>query len=270
MDGNDGAARHYPLLPLKNVVVFPRNVVTLLIGRARSIQAVEEAMNRDRLIVVTAYRPGADGDGDLGPDRLYTVGTLAKLERHERRQDSDSVQVVLEGLARVRIGQFDTSRPVCTVAADELREGETPIADADILIRIAKDLAGKYAESPNKLDPEVTAMIERATELGPLADLLATQFLTDTAGRQVLLELLDPAARLDRLAEVMPAEVAMAERVQEQVQARLAVARAALEGPNVSEPRSPATEARMAALEQRVARLESLVDKLGARQTEET
>ncbi|HQX62097.1 MAG TPA: LON peptidase substrate-binding domain-containing protein, partial [Thermomicrobiales bacterium] len=116
----------YPLLPLKNVVIFPRNVVTLLVGRSRSIQAVEDALDRDRRIVVTAHHdPDVD---DPRPDDLYSVGTLAEIVSVERQQGSN-IQVVLEGLHRVDIVQFDnSSRPFYTVRAEPADEEEIPPA----------------------------------------------------------------------------------------------------------------------------------------------
>src|SRR3712207_3279626 len=141
---NDLYPNRYPLLPLKNVVIFPRNVVTLLVGRPRSIQAVEEAAARDRRLVVTAHR-----ESDLDepqPDDVYQVGALAAIVSVER-QPSGSVQVVLEGLSRVRLGQFDLSRGCYTVAAEPLREPEIAPTEAQVLIGHVQELAGRYGEA---------------------------------------------------------------------------------------------------------------------------
>src|SRR5688572_27949302 len=118
---NDLYAVRYPLLPLKNVVIFPRNVVTLLVGRPRSIQAVEDALARDRRLVVTAHRDSEVDDPR--PDDLHHVGTLVGIVSVER-QPNGGVQVVLEGVGRVLLGQFDLSRGCFTVAAEPLREPE--------------------------------------------------------------------------------------------------------------------------------------------------
>src|SRR5437763_14575813 len=163
MSRYDLYAPRYPLLPLKNVVIFPRNIVTLLVGRPRSIQAIEEAMARDRRIVVTAHR-----DSEIEeprPEDLHTVGTLAELVQMERQQ-GNSVQVVLEGVSRVRLGQFDSARSFYTVAVDEPRESETSIAESRALMQHVQALAQDYAESRNKLSPEVLDMIQRASEPG--------------------------------------------------------------------------------------------------------
>src|SRR6476660_7342309 len=92
-------SNRYPLLPLKNVVIYPGNIVTLLVGRPRSIQAVEEALGRDKRIVVVAHR-NPDVDDPLASD-VYTVGTLAEVVQSER-QSSTTLQVVLEGIRRVK------------------------------------------------------------------------------------------------------------------------------------------------------------------------
>src|SRR5690606_313088 len=105
MSRYDLYAPRYPLLPLKNVVIFPRNIVTLLVGRPRSIQAVEESLTRDRRIVGTAHR-----DSEIEeprPEDLYQIGALAEIVSIDR-QGGNSVQVVLEGICRVRIVQFDS------------------------------------------------------------------------------------------------------------------------------------------------------------------
>ena len=85
-------AHRYPLLPLKNVVIFPRNIVTLLVGRPRSIQAVEESLSGNRRLVVTAHRD-ADAE-DPTPDDLFSIGSLVELVSVER-QPSNAIQVVL-------------------------------------------------------------------------------------------------------------------------------------------------------------------------------
>ncbi|MEA2514312.1 MAG: ATP-dependent Lon protease [Thermomicrobiales bacterium] len=215
-------APRYPLLPLKNVVIFPRNIVTLLVGRPRSIQAVEDSLARDRRIVVTAHRDSESEEPR--PEDLYTIGALAEIVSVERQQ-GNSVQVVLEGISRVRVGQFDTSRPFFTVTTDELREPVPPIAESRALLLHVQELASKYNEARSKLSPEVLDMVQRATEPGHLADLLATQLLTDTARRQSLLELLDPVKRLEQIAVQMTGDLDVAaleqkikDRVREQVE----------------------------------------------------
>ena len=218
---NDLYAARYPLLPLKNVVIFPRNVVTLLVGRHRSIQAVEDALARDRRLVVTAHRV-AEVD-EPRPEDLHHVGTLAAIVSVERQQ-TGGIQVVLEGHNRVRLGQFDQSRGFFTVAADGLREPEPTPVEARALIAHVQELTAKYGEAKGALPTEVQDMVQRATEPGHLADLLATQLLSDVGRRQALLELADPLRRLEHLAVHLSAELDVAalerkikERVRDQI-----------------------------------------------------
>ena len=218
---NDLYASRYPLLPFKNVVIFPRNVVTLLIGRPRSIQAVEDALGRDRRLIVTAHR-----DSEIDEPRaeeLHLVGTLAGIGSVERQQ-TGGIQVVLEGISRVRLSQFDQGRGFFTVAADPLIEPEPPPAEARILVTHVQELATRFAEAKGALPPEVHEMVQRATEPGHLSDLLATQLLPDVGRRQTLLEIADPLRRLEHLAVHLSSEIDVAalerrikERVREQI-----------------------------------------------------
>ena len=215
-------AHRYPLLPLKNVVIFPRNIVTLLVGRHRSIQAVEESLASNRRIVVTTHR---DVDiEDPTPEDLHTVGSLAEIVSIER-QPNNAIQVVLEGISRVRISQYDTSRAYFTAAADELQEPKDDSPNGRALVQHVQELAVRYSEARDKLTPEVIDMVQRATDPGHLADLLATQLLSDTSRRQDLLETLDPVKRLERVAvhltgdlDVVELEHRIQERVREQVE----------------------------------------------------
>ncbi|HEU5432625.1 MAG TPA: LON peptidase substrate-binding domain-containing protein, partial [Thermomicrobiales bacterium] len=149
---NDLYPSRFPLLPLKNVVIFPRNIVTLLVGRPRSIQAVEDALARDRRLVVTAHRE-SDVDDPL-PEDLHTIGTLAAIVSTER-QPSGSVQVVLEGLQRARLGQFDLSRGCYTVAAESLLEPDVSPAESRVLINHVQDLAARYGDIRGAMPAEV-------------------------------------------------------------------------------------------------------------------
>ncbi len=211
----------YPLLPLKNVVIFPRNVVTLLVGRPRSIQAVEDAMLRERRIVVTAHRESEVDDPRA--EELHAVGTLAGIVSVERQQGGN-IQVVLEGIGRVRIDQYDTSRSFFTVGADQLPELDTNPEESRLLVEHVQDLANRFAEARGRLSSDVLEMVQRATEPGHLADLLATQLLTDVARRQELLEMTDGLERLERLAIHLDSELDVAaleqkikNRVREQI-----------------------------------------------------
>jgi ATP-dependent Lon protease len=221
MSRYDVYSMRHPLLPLKNVVIFPRNVVTLLVGRTRSIQAVEEAMARDRRVVVTAHRdPEID---DPRPDDLYPIGTLAEIVSVERQQGSN-IQVVLEGLHRVDIVQYDNARPFYCVRAEQAHEVAIPAGESQALIQVIRDLTTRFSENKSKINADVLEMIQTTNDPGHLADLLTTQLISDAPRRQTFLEELNPATRLENLAVHLTTEVEMADleqriknRVREQI-----------------------------------------------------
>ena len=203
----DGVQERLPLLPLKNVVVFPRNVVTLLVGRPRSVRAVEQALAGDGHLIVTAHRE-VEID-EPGPDALHQVGTLVAIVSSER-QAAGNVQVVLEGVCRVRISDFISNPGYYTVQTELLEEPDAPDSEARALIAHVQNLANRYGDARGALPVEVQDMVQRASDPSHLADLLATQLLTDVARRQALLEICDPLRRLESVAVHLAAEIDVA------------------------------------------------------------
>jgi ATP-dependent Lon protease len=203
----DMYSMRYPLLPLKNVVVFPRNVVTLLVGKPRSIQAVEEAKSRDQRIVVVAYRDSTVDDPQ--PDQLYEMGTLAEIVSIEHQQGGN-LQVALEGLSRVQLVQYDTARPFYTVRIEQANETVSLTAETQALVYHLRGLTRQYQESKNIFSNDILDMIETTNDPGHLADLLTTQLISDAAQRQTFLENLDPVSRLQFLAVRLTTDLDMA------------------------------------------------------------
>ncbi len=217
----DDRGPRIPLLPLKNAVIFPRNVVTLLAVRPHSIHAVEEAMIGNRSVAVTTHR-SRDID-DPGSDDLYDVGTLATILSVER-QPGGNLQVVLEGMSRVRLTDIENSRPFFQAQYRELAEPAPDRAQSDALILYIQELSGKFAESHNVLANEVLDMVQRSTNPGHLADLLTTQIVNDIETRQQLLETLDPIARLEHLGAYLRGELEIVEldqRMRDRVRDRM-------------------------------------------------
>jgi ATP-dependent Lon protease len=203
----DGFQERHPLLPLKNVVVFPRNVVTLLVGRPRSVRAVDQALAADRHMIVTAHR---DPDNDEPrPEDLHHVGTLVAIVSSER-QSAGNVQVVLEGICRVRISDFASHPGFFTVLTEPFEEPEAPLSEARALISHVQNLTNRFADARGALPVEVQDMVQRASDPSHLADLLATQLLTDVSRRQALLEISDPLRRLEHVAIHLSAEIDVA------------------------------------------------------------
>ena len=193
--GQESADR-VPLLPFRNVVIFPRNVVTLQVGRPRSIHAVEEAQITGGLIAVTAHRD--QEIDDPRPNDLFSVATLGSTLSVER-QPGGNLQVVLEGIGRIRLLDIENKRPFFMASIAEINEPPVDPDEAGAMIRQIQDLTLRFSEANSELSTEVLDMVQRATNPGHLADLLATQVIKDVPKRQELLEIADPLHRLERL-----------------------------------------------------------------------
>jgi ATP-dependent Lon protease len=217
----DMYASKFPLLPLKNVVVFPKNVVTLLIGKRRSIQAVEDSMSRDRRIVVVSQRN--DGVDDPEQDDLHQIGTLAEVVSIEHQQGGN-IQVALEGLHRVELVHWDMSKPISTVRVEQVIEARTESIEALSLVSHIQDLARQFQESKNLFSADAFELIQGAADPSHLSDLLTTQLVRDGSQRQAFLENIDPCQRLELLAVHMTKDLDLAaleqrikDRVREQI-----------------------------------------------------
>jgi len=209
MSRHDPFGQRLPLLPMKEVVIFPRNIVTLFIGKPRSVLAVEEALATDQRLVIAMQRAG-NGD-EVTIDTIHRVGTLVEIVSFERR-DPSGIQIVLEGLARVRLSQVEQGTGVASAAAERLAETPVDPTEADPMLTVIKDLTVRSFVEKGIPSSEVLDMVKRGYHPGQLADLLATQLLAGaedgkTIERQALLEQVDPLQRLQTLAMRIRSEI---------------------------------------------------------------
>jgi ATP-dependent Lon protease len=235
-----------PLLPLKNVVVFPRTIVNLTVGRARSVQALNMAMNADRRLVVIAQK--SDERDEPRPEDLYEIGTLVEV-RQVRRQPDASLQVEVESLSRVRITSVTQEEPCMAAHVEELpeksqatgRKSKAEGADsiqnpgapratkiqnreADALMRHLAELFVHYASLNNKVPQDAPEHVRAARNPGYMADLLAAHLLSDVHERQRVLEMTDPVERIQYMGAELTNEIDVMEtdqRVRNKVRASL-------------------------------------------------
>lgn len=209
MSRHDPFGQRLPLLSMKDVVIFPRNIVTLFIGKPRSVLVVEEALATDQRMVITMQR-GTNGE-EPSADTVHRVGTLVEIVSFERR-DPGGIQIVLEGISRVRLSQIDGAATVATAVSERLVEIIPDPVEAESMLRVIKDLTVRYRDEKGTPPSEVIDMVKRASDPGQLADLLATQLLAGTDDgkaleRQALLEQVDPLQRLQSLASRIRGEI---------------------------------------------------------------
>ncbi len=193
-----------PVLPLRDVVVFPHMVQPLFVGRPASVKALERSMSGDNQIVLLAQKH-ADVD-DPGVEDLFRVGTLATILQMLKLPDG-TVKVLAEGQERVAIHKLASGESFlaeCEVVpeSDELSDRE-----AEALLRTALSLFEQYVKLSKKIPAELLTALTSIEEPGRLADTMAAHMSLRLEDRQTLLELFDPQTRLEKVMELAGGEI---------------------------------------------------------------
>ncbi len=211
----------FPLLPLKNVVVFPRTIVNLTIGRSRSVQALNMATGTDRRLVVVAQK-NADSE-DPSPEDLYPLGTLVEV-RQVRHQVDGALQVEVEALSRVRIGKVAQGAACLMAEVEQLQEKTVSGRETEALMRQLTGLFDRYAALNSKVPSDAADHIRAARHAGYMSDLLAAHLLSDVHERQQALAMTDQSERLSHISSVLTNAVDILEtdqRIRDKVRASL-------------------------------------------------
>ncbi len=207
--GKPGAERGIaPLLPLRDIIVFPHMVSQLFVGRERSIAALDEAMNRGKEIFLSAQRNAKTNEPT--PEDIFAVGSVGVIMQLLRLPDG-TVKVLVEGKRRSMIRRFLTSDAFFLVEYDELVES-VGVGDAGVeveaLMRSVQSTFELYVKLNKKIQPEVLMSVQAIDEASRLADTIVANLPTvKLADRQAMLETEDAKKRLERLIELMQAEV---------------------------------------------------------------
>ncbi|HMJ14071.1 MAG TPA: endopeptidase La [Polyangiaceae bacterium] len=208
-DGNEkpvGAARRpLPALPLRDIIVFPHMVSQLFVGREKSIAALDEAMARDKEIFLAAQKSAKTNDPT--PDDIYAVGTIGTIVQLLRLADG-TVKVLVEGRQRARVKRYAETRDYFLVEADEIEESLVSDVEVEALIRSVQSTFEVYVKLNKKVQPEVLMSVQSIEDASKLSDTIAANLPTiKLADRQGLLEMADAKKRLERLYELMQAEI---------------------------------------------------------------
>jgi ATP-dependent Lon protease len=196
-----------PLLPLRDVVVFPHMVIPLFVGRARSIKALEAAMASDRRIMLVAQKTAAKDEPM--PTDLFEVGTVGSILQLLKLPDG-TVKVLVEGLQRGTITQVEASedRFVATVVpAPPPTEAELQSTETEALRRALMQQFDQYVKLNKKIPPEILSSIASIDDPGRLADTIAAHLPLKLEHKQMVLELIDIGPRLENLFEQLEREV---------------------------------------------------------------
>ncbi len=197
-----------PLLPLRDIVVFPHMVVPLFVGRPKSIHALEDAMAGDRQLVVAAQRLA--GEEDPTPEDIYSVGTLGTIIQLLRLPDG-TVKVLVEGKSRARIRDFAAIDPYFAVEIEELDDAPDETAETEALVRSVHTAFESYAKLNKKIAPELVNSIGAISDPGKLSDTIVAHLNLKLPDRQKLLELVSAFERLEEVYSRMQAEIEVLE-----------------------------------------------------------
>src|SRR4051794_10570810 len=207
-DPNDRSAaprRTVPALPLRDIIVFPHMVSQLFVGRERSIAALDEAMAQSKEIFLAAQRSAKTNDPT--PDDIYAVGTLGTIVQLLRLADG-TVKVLVEGRQRARVRRYLDSAEFFQVELEEIVEAIPTDVEVEALIRSVQSTFEVYVKLNKKVQPEVLMSVQSIDDAGKLSDTIAANLPTiKLSDRQALLEMEDAKKRLERLYELMQAEI---------------------------------------------------------------
>ncbi len=198
-----------PLMAVRDVVLFPAMVIPLFVGRQASLAALEEALEKDRLIVLaTQKNPDLE---EPTPEDLFSVGVVAVIMRTLKLPDG-RLKVLVQALARASITEYLQTKPFFQVRIEPIREEEPTRIDieTEALIRSVKETAEKVFALRGQLNPDLTSLLDTLEEPGRLADIVATHLRLKIPEAQELLETFDPVERLRKLHHVLLRELEVA------------------------------------------------------------
>jgi len=206
-----------PVLPLRDIVVFPHMIVPLFVGREKSVRALEDVMNDDKQILLVTQKNA--GDDDPTPDDIYSVGTVGTVLQLLKLPDG-TVKVLVEGTQRARITGFAENSEFFQAQAELLVEADEDAREYDALGRSVITQFEKYIKLNKKIPPEVLVSLNQIDDTSKLADTVASHLALKIPEKQDLLELPTITERLERAYALMEAEIGVLQ-VEKRIRSRV-------------------------------------------------
>lgn len=195
-----------PVLPIRDIVVFPYMILPLFVGREMSIRSIDHALNSNRMIMLLTQK-------DLnvenpGPDDLFTVGTVGIIMRMLKLPDG-RVKILVQGLTKARVLNFTQTEPMFMATIERLPDQKIEEISIEIeaLIRTVKEQLDKAVSLGKAILPDIMVVVENLSDPGRLADLVASNLGLKTEQAQEILEIDDPVRRLKKVSEILSREV---------------------------------------------------------------
>ena len=196
-----------PILPLRDIVVFPHQPVPLFVGREKSVRALEEAMKNDGKQILLATQKDKDDD-DPSPDGIYDVGVVATVLQLLKLPDG-TVKVLVEGRARAGVSRFTDQAEFYEAEIAYVAEDGVGSAEAEALSRAVVEQFENYVKLNKKVPPEALAAIPQIDNPGELADRIASHLSVKIAEKQQLLEVFNVVKRLEKVYALMEGEISV-------------------------------------------------------------
>ncbi len=194
----------YPVLPLRDIVVFPHMIVPLFVGREKSVRALEDVMKDDKQILLVAQKDAALDDPK--PEDIHSVGTIGTVLQLLKLPDG-TVKVLVEGSTRARITGFGENEEFFQAWAEPVVDGEGDAKELEALGRSVVNQFEQYVKLNKKIPPEVIVSLNQIEEPGRLADTVTSHLALKIAEKQEILELETVAQRLERVLAYMESEI---------------------------------------------------------------
>ncbi len=216
-------ASEIPIMPLKDTVIYPHIVAPLLVTEEHLVQLINDSLAGDRIVGVLAAKEEVEDEEPPKPEQLYDVGSAVSVARMFKLPDG-KMQLLVQGIARIRITEFTQSEPYLKAKIERLRDKVEDSVELAGLARNALNLFQKIVNLAPYLPDEIFIAAMNVEEPADLADFLAANINTDTREKQELLEELDVKERLKKLTVLLNREVEVLEigsKIQDQVQTEL-------------------------------------------------
>src|ERR1700736_6637119 len=212
-----GESHSYPVLPLRDIVVFPHMIVPLFVGREKSIRALEEVMKNDALIMLATQKNASDDDPS--PEAIYESGTLASVLQLLKLPDG-TVQVLVEGLERAKVEKYSDRVEYYEARAVALADTDATSVEAEALARSVVSDFESYVKLNKKISAEVVGVVQAITDFAKLGDTVASHLAVKIADRQGILETLSVTARLEKVLGLMESEISVLQ-VEKRIRSRV-------------------------------------------------
>jgi len=214
---NSGKSEVFPVLPLRDIVVFPYMIVPLFVGREKSINALDEVMRTDKQILLVAQKNASDDEPE--GDAIYTMGTLASVLQLLKLPDG-TVKVLVEGTSRANITQFTPNENFFEAEIERVEEQVGSDDEIEALARSTIAQFESYVKLNKKISPEVLGTISQIDDYSKLADTIASHLAVKISEKQEILEIKTVSERLERVYMQMESEISVLQ-VEKKIRSRV-------------------------------------------------